>query len=66
MEYISKEAALDLMKALEDEDIRLYGCQIIECFDGDRAIKALNTLPSINIKMVNGKYEEVEPITAIK
>lgn len=61
MEWISKEAALDIMKDLEDEDIKLYGCQIIECFDGNRAIKALMTLPSINLKLVNGKYEEARP-----
>lgn len=41
---ISRQAAIDKMQELEDEDIKAYGCSIPEGFDGQRAIRALKTL----------------------
>lgn len=47
---IRRQQAIDKMQELEDEDIKAYGCEIPEGFDGKRAIEALNTLPSIQPK----------------
>lgn len=43
-DYISRQAAIDKMQELEDEDIKAYGCSIPEGFDGQRAIRALKSL----------------------
>ena len=64
---ISREQAIDKMQELEDEDIKAYGCEIPESFDGKRAIRALKTLPFVTPKTgwipvserlpeVNGRY----------
>lgn len=41
---ISRQAAINKMQELEDEDIKAYGCSIPEGFDGQRAIRALKSL----------------------
>lgn len=43
-DYISRQEAINKMQELEDEDIKAYGCEIPEGFDGKRAIRALKTL----------------------
>lgn len=59
---ISRQQAIEKMQELEDEDIEAYGCAIPEGFDGERAIEALNTLPSIQpiAKMVDPQESEAE------
>lgn len=43
---ISRQAAIDALMKLQEEDEKLYGCSIPEGFDGDRAKEALEQLPS--------------------
>ena len=45
-DLIERQAAIDAMIALQNEDIEAYGCAIREGFDGDRATEALRELPS--------------------
>ena len=44
---ISRQAAIDVMIKLEQDDIDRYGCKIPEGFDSSPAIEALDNLPSI-------------------
>lgn len=46
MDLIDRDVACQKMTALYEEDCRMYGVSIPECFDSDRAIKALKELPS--------------------
>ena len=46
-DLISRANAIKAMKKLYDEDVEAYGCEIPECFDCDRAIEALEKLPSV-------------------
>lgn len=46
-ELISRQAAIDAMRRLEQEDIDSYGVKIVDVFDGERAIEALKALPSV-------------------
>ena len=48
---ISRQQAIDKMQELEDEDIKAYGCEIPEGFDGKRAIRALKTLQPVKPKI---------------
>ena len=51
-DYISRQQAINKMQELEDEDIKAYGCEIPEGFDGKRAIESLKALsPSIQPKI---------------
>lgn len=45
-DLIKRKDVIKAMKTLEDEDNKTYGCSIPECFDSNRAIEALNKLPS--------------------
>ena len=45
-DLISRQAAIDAMMKLQNEDIEAYGASIPEGFDGDRAVAALKELPS--------------------
>lgn len=47
MDLIDRQAAIDAMRQLEEDDIEMFGCPIPEEFDSDRAIEALKELPSI-------------------
>ena len=44
---IDIDKAIDAMAKLEQEDIEAYGCSIPECFDSNRAIEALNSIPTV-------------------
>lgn len=50
-DLISRAEAIDAMKKLYDADLEAYGCEIPEMFDCDRAIEALNELPSAQPEM---------------
>ena len=49
-ELISRQAAIDAMRTLKKEDDEMYGCEIPEGFDGERAVEALESLPAISVK----------------
>lgn len=55
---ISRQAAIEKMQELEDEDIKAYGCSIPEGFDGKRAIEALKALSSIQPKTGHWIYDK--------
>lgn len=58
---ISRQEAIDKMQELEDEDIKVYGCEIPEGFDGKRAIRALKTLQPVKSKTghwIHGRCSE--------
>lgn len=48
-DLVSRQAAIDEMMALQEEDIEAYGCSIPEGFDGERASEALRRLPSVDV-----------------
>lgn len=50
-DLISRSEAISLMRQMQEDDIRTYGCAIPEGFDGDRAVIALLTLPTINERL---------------
>lgn len=54
---ISREAAINAMIKIEQDDIERYGCEIPEGFDSSPAIEALNNLPSVIIANVETKAE---------
>ena len=45
-DLISRWDAINAMMALKQEDDERYGCEIPEGFDGQRAVEALEKLPS--------------------
>ena len=45
-DLIRRKDAMEAMRILEAEDNERYGCSIPECFDSERAIEALEKLPS--------------------
>lgn len=47
MDLIDRDMACQKMKALYEEDCRMYGVSIPECFDSDRAIEVLKELPPV-------------------
>lgn len=53
---ISRQAAIDAMIKIEQDDIKQYGCKILEGFDSSPAIKALDNLPSIASKPKIGQW----------
>jgi len=55
---ISRQEAINKMQELEDEDIKAYGCEIPEGFDGKRAIEALKTLQPVKPKSKIGHWEQ--------
>lgn len=54
---VSRQAAIDAMIRLEQDDIERYGCAIPEGFNSTPAIEALNNLPSVTIKEKIGKWK---------
>ena len=48
-DLISRADAIAAMLKEQEDDIEAYGCAIPECFDGDRAVRVLKQLPTINI-----------------
>lgn len=48
-ELISRDQAITAMLKEQEDDIEAYGCPIQEGFDGDRAVRVLAKLPSIDI-----------------
>jgi len=56
MDLIERQAAIDAMMQLQDEDIEAYGCEIPEGFDGDRAVMALRKLPSAELEPLSDAY----------
>lgn len=53
---ISRQAAIDVMIKLEQDDIDRYGCKIPEGFDSSPAIEALDNLPSITSQPKAGQW----------
>ena len=47
MKLIDLDKAIESMDKLEQEDNEAYGVSIPECFDSNRAIKALNNIPKV-------------------
>jgi len=47
MRLIDLDKAINAMAKLEQEDNEAYGVSIPECFDSERAIKALNSIPTV-------------------
>lgn len=56
---IELQDAIDAMKKLYDEDMETYGIKILETFDCDRAIEALNALPSAESERRKGKWTRI-------
>ena len=56
-DYISRQAAIDAMRRLEQEDIDAYGVKIPEGFDAEPAVKALKALPSAHPEMDEWCFE---------
>jgi len=52
---ISRAAAIQSMNKLYEQDCKDYGCEIPECFDSDRAIRELKSLPSVQTKETYNK-----------
>lgn len=65
---ISRRQAIDKMQELEYEDIKTYGCAIAEGFDGERAIEALCSLPSVQPEAdkIEKIITEIEQLTITK
>lgn len=56
VDAISRQAAIDAMIKLEQDDIECYGCAIPEGFNSTPAIEALNNLPSVTSKEKIGHW----------
>lgn len=52
---ISRAAAIQSMNKLYEQDCKDYGCEIPECFDSDRAIRELKSLPTVQSKETYNK-----------
>lgn len=50
-ELINKESAIKVLLQEQEDDIKAYGCSIPEVFDGDRAVRVLEQLPTIDIDL---------------
>lgn len=62
-DYISRQAAIDAMVKLNEEDLEDYGVDIPEAFNLDcldRATYALRTLPSAQPRRLRGRWVETE------
>lgn len=67
---ISRQAAINAMAKIEQDDIDKYGCAIPEGFNSDPAIEALNGLPSITTQPKTGlckdcKYFEYDSVAKV-
>ena len=54
---IDADKAIDAMAKLEQEDNEAYGVSIPECFDSDRAIEALNNIPTVQAVPLSVLYD---------
>ena len=50
--YIDADKAKKVMQELENDDVELYGCQIPEIFDADRAVEAIDKVPTADVQEV--------------
>lgn len=50
-DIIRRKDAMEAMRILE-EDNEMYGCSIPECFDSERAIEALEKIPSAEPEII--------------
>ena len=64
-DLISRTAAIDAMEKLYEEDLELYGCEIPEMFHSDRAIEALNALPSAQPTLYGYNVEHLILIASV-
>lgn len=64
-DLISRQSAINAMKKLYDEDLEAYGCEIPEMFDCDRAIEALNELPSAQSTLYGYNVEHLTLIAEV-
>lgn len=55
-DLIYRQMAIDAMLKLQAEDDEAYGCRIPEGFDGERAKKVLETLPSAQPERKKGTW----------
>ena len=53
---ISRQAAINAMAKIEQDDIDEYGCAIPEGFNSDPAVEALNELPSVTPQPKTGRW----------
>lgn len=53
---ISRQAAIDKMMDLYNEDVELYGVPIPEGFDGHRAVEAIKEIPSAEPERKKGEW----------
>ena len=51
-DLIDRDVACQKMTALYEEDCKMYGVSIPECFDSERAIEALNELQSAESEII--------------
>lgn len=57
---ISRQAAIDAMIKIEQDDIDQYGCKIPEGFDCSPAIKALEKLPSVKPQYTDAEIQKMQ------
>lgn len=57
---ISRQAAIDVMIKIEQDDIEQYGCSIPEGFDSDPAVKALENLPSVKPQYTDAEIQKMQ------
>jgi hypothetical protein len=57
---ISRQAAIDAMIKIEQDDIEQYGCSIPEGFDSDPAVEALENLPSVKPQYTDAEIQKMQ------
>lgn len=57
---ISRQAAIDAMIKIEQDDIDQYGCKIPEGFDSSPAIEALENLPSVKPQYTDDEIQKMQ------
>ena len=57
-DLISRADAIEVILKEQKDDIEAYGCAIPESFDGDRAVRVLKQLPTINIYDDMSEYSD--------
>jgi len=56
-DLIRRGDAVKVMEQLEADDDEVYGCHIVEGFDGERAAQALMTIPAVDaVEVVHGEW----------
>lgn len=55
-DLISRQAAIDKMMDLYNEDVELYGVPIPEGFDGHRAVEAIKEIPPAEPERKKGEW----------